>query len=574
MARRSICYKDPLHVCFCMDKNLVNFLPNVVVSLLRKNKQYALHIHVVVDDTVDIKKIKTLYTKECFPWVCFSFYKKSWSNNYTGLLHVTKTTMVRLYIPELLKSCSKVVYLDVDLVVHCDLVKAFENIQADEKFKDVGIAMKNSLTINYFKSNSSFKSKTRGNTRGSAFSGNCGVMFMDLDLLRKENFVKKCLKLCEMNPKFHDQEIINLYCNSNHSVLSKNLNIYFNQDTKVLEDYKNDFIFHFAGSKKPYSKSGVSNFQYLWSRNNYTKNEKKLTLGILKYTNPDVTKASSNIGDYVQSLAALQYYRKYIESRLNIKYPSFDLFLNAVCDNTVPNVEFVFLERDNMGKLSDHYGYDNIITLMNGWWLHPQHNKLIFEIPENVTPLFISFHLHEKRVLEVPYVDVLRKYQPIGCRDKATLDMLQAHNIDAYFSGCLTVGIDFYKWDSNRSGGKTVYVDVKHNDPTNISSVCHEDKSYKNGECRKMLQTALGLLRRYSVSKNVRTSRLHCFMPCVGMGVPVELTSPKDNKAVTNWGPGQRFKGLVDIVTTENKREFVKSQQDTIFTFIDRSRVL
>lgn len=572
---QSICYKEPLHICFCLDRNLVDHLLNVIVSILRKNDQYALYFHIIVDETVDLKGIKRLYTKNIFPQLSFTFYTKAWCAKYKGIQHVTKATMLRLYIPDVIQQASTVVYLDIDIVTHCDLVKELQILCQDPNFNNTGIAMKNSIKINYFKTNSVFRETSRTQTGVSHFSGNCGVMFMDLNRLRENNFVANCLDLCQKHPEYHDQEIINLYCRGKHGVLPPNLNIYCNQDSKLLEENKSRFIFHFAGSNKPYrANTNIPHFQYLWDSNKpslWMKHNESLTFGVLKYTNPDTAKASSNIGDYVQSLAALQYYRKYIAERLNVKFASFDLFLDAVCANNVPNVNFVFLERDNMCKHSDHYGYKNIITLMNGWWLHTQNKKLIFEIPENVTPLFISFHIHEKGLMKPPFIDVLKRFQPIGCRDEATLKLLDEHGVETYFSGCLTVGLDIYRWKDDQDS-KTIYVDVKHMPDKSIIDIAHENSIYKNGDCRYMLKKALELLRIYSTSKNVRTSRLHCYMPCVAMGVPVELTSPNDNKAVTNWGPGQRFKGLVDVVTSQNKSEFVNKQLKDIFNFIDRNR--
>jgi hypothetical protein len=40
---------------------------------------------------------------------------------------------------------------------------------------------------------------------------------------------------------------------------------------------------------------------------------------------------------------------------------------------------------------------------------------------------------------------IFKKYEPIGCRDEKTVVKLKALGVKAYFSGCLTTTISFYK---------------------------------------------------------------------------------------------------------------------------------
>ena len=222
-----------INICFCVDNNILHFLPIVINSILLKNSKYSLTIHIVFDNSISPEYINKLFTEEhLFSSLEFKFYKVDWNKSYIGLKHITKTTMSRLYIPDLILDTDLVIYLDIDIIVNCDL----RDIIDKHDISKSGIAMKDSLRINHF--------RYLGNRNRQ--SANCGVMLLDCNILRKNNFVKTCLDLCDKYPNYHDQEIINMYCNGNHCRLNKNYNIFHNQDSHLVDEYPEDFIYHFA----------------------------------------------------------------------------------------------------------------------------------------------------------------------------------------------------------------------------------------------------------------------------------------------------------------------------------------
>lgn len=115
-----------------------------------------------------------------------------------------------------------------------------------------------------------------------------------------------------------------------------------------------------------------------------------------------------NIGDYVQSVAQAQFLSTwdcYVErERLN---------------------EFQSKERTNV--------------IMNGWFMWKPQN---FPPSDDINPLFVSFHLVPQKAeafLRPQVIEYLKKYEPIGARDYNTKKILNAHGIESYFSGCLTL---------------------------------------------------------------------------------------------------------------------------------------
>ena len=254
-----------------------------------------------------------------------------------------------------------------------------------------------------------------------------------------------------------------------------------------------------------------------------------------------------NIGDYVQSLAAEQY------------FPCIDLYLNRE-------------------KLAGYNG-ESAKLIMNGWFTHQPDN---WAPSRSINPLFISFHINSSasvRMLSSEGVAYLRRNAPIGCRDWATVRLLKAKGVDAYFSGCLTLTIKRPKNISPE--GKIVIVDPffdypsakqvfastrtalrgfikgdvfslmkrrrtleKIFSPELISSAENITHIYSAGTQShdEKFDAARRLLVKYANARLVITSRIHCALPCLAMGVPViflnSFTRPIDTC---------RFEGIIDL---------------------------
>ena len=263
------------HVCFCTDKRLLQHIPVVLFSILRRNSDEQICIHIIHDIKEDYYFIPINDFIAKHDNLSLKRYHTEWKYEYSGLKHVTKATMLRLYIP-LLIQVERVLYLDVDVIVNASFSKIFPL-----ETGDTGICMKNSIDKNW-------KLLVNENQ-----AGNCGVMLMDLSLLREVNFTKQCLTLNELY-KEHDQFIINLYCKGNHSILPSHLNIFFGQDDhlfeqKILEE--KEFIFHYVGKMKPYN-SYCRRFHYLWED---CKSKKNINRVVLSWLEKWVRKSSSFI---------------------------------------------------------------------------------------------------------------------------------------------------------------------------------------------------------------------------------------------------------------------------------------
>jgi len=203
-----------------------------------------------------------------------------------------------------------------------------------------------------------------------------------------------------------------------------------------------------------------------------------------------------------------------------------------------------FLPVDNPGvadreALSDISGEHDVFLLANGWYMHSFEK---FPPASNVTPFYLSVHIANSELL---LSDIVRKHfkkhAPIGCRDVKTLKLLRAWGIPAYYSSCLTITC------LNRGGvegnnDSVLLVDnVDHPVPENvikklesltgknIQKVSHDppDISGKIDEYAHNSELHMeALLKRYCQADLVITTKIHCALPCLGMGLSVLFIHP------------------------------------------------
>lgn len=275
-----------------------------------------------------------------------------------------------------------------------------------------------------------------------------------------------------------------------------------------------------------------------------------------------------NIGDYIQALAAQQY---------------------------LGHID-VYIDRDY--ELSTYNG-DPVNMIMNGWYMdHPEN----FPPSDKIHPFYIAVHINKlalPEILRPKCLEHFKKYQPIGCRDYYTANLLKQKGIEAYFSGCLTLTLGkTYKWSGERKGiymvepyfstynfskrpkmiltafytlftnyPKIRIISRKKKD-TSLKALLHNSiffKEYRkcfeenilleaeyisqsNSEIAQLsveerFNLAKELIQKYSKAKLVITSRIHCGLPCLGLETPVIYTLDKQADSIST----DRFGGLIDL---------------------------
>ncbi|MBS2022255.1 MAG: polysaccharide pyruvyl transferase family protein [Deltaproteobacteria bacterium] len=245
------------------------------------------------------------------------------------------------------------------------------------------------------------------------------------------------------------------------------------------------------------------------------------------------------------------------------------------------------------------------ILIANGWYIH---NPWSLMLPENLHPLYIAVHLNNPRLLTPRVVEYWKRHAPIGCRDHATLDLLKSKGIEAYFSGCLTptltpggaprtdevviadVEADLLPSIPAALREQATYVthtwtgpaDPPSSAPPQANGPSRSSASpsslrrahlssvpyfYSQSDlvfgavslAQRMLNRkdtsgantvrnarAKALLEKYATARLVITSRLHCALPCLGLGTPVLFLRGSKGDP--------RFGGYADLLPIQDPR--------------------
>ncbi|WP_162252321.1 polysaccharide pyruvyl transferase family protein [Caulobacter sp. Root655] len=220
-----------------------------------------------------------------------------------------------------------------------------------------------------------------------------------------------------------------------------------------------------------------------------------------------------------------------------------------------------------------------------------------------IRPLYIGTRL-SPHLMTPEFVAHLKAQGPIGARDPATLELLRAHGVESYFSGCLTLTLqtsppvkrqgvilvdlsdaamaglpehlsrDALLVDHVRAPGGGMFVRplnaARHADEpsrweamvgprsgwkglSTIEDLAHApesapamlfprlDRWEDNLRAVHELSHAQALLELYAGAELVVTSRLHCALPCLALGTPVVLITADDVYAPSRYGTFTHF---------------------------------
>jgi len=254
-----------------------------------------------------------------------------------------------------------------------------------------------------------------------------------------------------------------------------------------------------------------------------------------------ISYSTNNLGDEIQSISAAQF------------LPAVDLLVDRDDWTTSPaGAEGTFK------------------IVLNGWFTHCPEK---WPPPQWLRALPISLHISRERyrptavappaqmLLEGRSLSYLQRHQPIGGRDRWTVELLRRHGVQSYFSGCisLTLGAEPH----GRRGDYICAVDLDDTmhrqlldrTRTPVVRLSHRDTS--GGSFAERCARAGRLLSLYAQAKCVVTTRLHAAMPSLGFGTPVLFV----NNAVDQY----RLGGLIELVRSCSAEAFGNGDFDFDF---------
>ena len=244
-----------VEVAFACDQNLQNELIVVIASML-KNTKREINAHVLTRGLGKdyFKKVAAL-----FPQVNFYFHDFSdiqYGSKVNLMQHITVSTFDRLFLPAVLKTLDKVLYLDVDILVRGDVGKLFDLKLGNKVFGGkksrldgwsslIDVITRVSLSL---PAKQAWALRRRAHETGdlTADTYNAGILLMNLAKMREEDFIENNLYLVE-ELRLNDQDVMNFWSRGRALAIDDDWNFVPTQDYST--DPK---IVHWAGPGKPW----------------------------------------------------------------------------------------------------------------------------------------------------------------------------------------------------------------------------------------------------------------------------------------------------------------------------------
>jgi len=200
-------------------------------------------------------------------------------------------------------------------------------------------------------------------------------------------------------------------------------------------------------------------------------------------------------------------------------------------------------------------------VLLNGWFKHgrghwPPHPAY--------RPIYLGTHLDADgagTLLSPHALDHYRANGPIGCRDDATADTLAAAGVEAFVSNCLTLTFEPRRADPERRTEIVAVVDdaalraavTGHRSLGPVRMLSHLAGTTDFTANRRTAEALLAIYARSA--RLVVTTRLHCALPALALGIPTVVFHPFPGD-VPQVGARRRFSTLARMIRVYEHDEF------------------
>lgn len=201
-----------------------------------------------------------------------------------------------------------------------------------------------------------------------------------------------------------------------------------------------------------------------------------------------ICSSSQNIGDDIQSIAAAR---------------------------MLPRIDCM-LDRDELTALHNTHP---VCLIMNGWFMRGAN----WPPSDLLRPAFVGFHVRpDSKAVIAKGAAWMKRFGPIGARDRGTADFLRSLGLASEISYCLTLTLP--KRKASPTNGRIVLVDLgRVKLPRSVRSkavrVSHDVTGMSTPTKLKYAEELLSYYR--DTASLVVTRRLHCALPCIAMGIPV-----------------------------------------------------
>lgn len=246
--------QDAIQVCFAIHDNDGNYSSRVAVamlSIMRKTRT-SVFFHILLDDSVDAVNRRRLSKVARENGAGIRFYMMDNAPferlaEDTFIKIYSYASLYRLFVPDLLKEINRIIYLDADVMVNCDLAELWN---LDLHGKELGAVVDEGI-----KSGTYYSWPVRQGLLSQDQYFNSGVLMMDLKQIRQganlwDEFRHLYPKIFGENSdgKMPDQDILNLIFKDRTFYLAEKWNT-LTRNERTKNTKLKSAIYHFAGDK-------------------------------------------------------------------------------------------------------------------------------------------------------------------------------------------------------------------------------------------------------------------------------------------------------------------------------------
>ncbi|MEA4962853.1 polysaccharide pyruvyl transferase family protein [Lutispora sp.] len=185
----------------------------------------------------------------------------------------------------------------------------------------------------------------------------------------------------------------------------------------------------------------------------------------------------------------------------------------------IPKEEIIYIDKNEISTYKGEY----VVLPVTMPLVDYIEDGVCGRFSDHIIPVFLGLTLIKDSLLpkEVAYYS---RFEPIGCRDERTMNILRKYDIQAYLHGCITATLP-KRSSEGKTFSKVFIVDV---DSEILSYIPHE--LMENAEFLTHLHEKVddpkALMQEYynrykNEAKLVITGLLHCSVPCMAAGIPV-----------------------------------------------------
>ncbi|MFQ6577799.1 glycosyltransferase family 8 protein [Enterococcus casseliflavus] len=247
---------NPIKIVFITDEN---YFKNMVIAIesILVNTKSVVEFYIILDDDLNEQFIQYKnYFLEKFKFSSFNILDTAnitKKNNFKAKAHVSKAAFIKIYLPNLLQSLDKVIYLDSDLILLDDIEKLWDLDIQDFKIGAV-------WNPDYKDDNKYMEIPANTETFNS------GVMILNLDKMRKDNsseklfdFLVKKNHLTRLNDQaafnaifYNDWMELPIEWNMQYKFFTEKASLYSKKKDEIVYALKNVSIVHFTSNSKPW----------------------------------------------------------------------------------------------------------------------------------------------------------------------------------------------------------------------------------------------------------------------------------------------------------------------------------